>query len=82
MLATISLGSVIIFCLILAFAIRPAMFWVIRQTLEGRHVKDTYIHTILLMVLGSRYLSDLIGQGSLFEPFMLGLAIPDGLPLG
>jgi len=82
MLATISLGSVIIFCLILAFAIRPAMFWVIRQTPEGRPVKDTYIHTIMLMVLGSGYLSHLFGQTLVVGPFILGLAIPDGPPLG
>jgi Kef-type K+ transport system membrane component KefB len=82
MLAAISLGSIIIYCVILAFVIRPAMFWVIRQTPEGMRVKDTYIHTILLMVLGSGYLSDLIGQSLVIGPFMLGMAIPDGPPLG
>jgi Kef-type K+ transport system membrane component KefB len=82
MLAAISLGTAIIYCIALLFAIRPAMFWVIRQTPEGRRVKDTYIHTILLMFLGSGYLSHSIGQGLFFGPFMLGLAIPDGPPLG
>jgi len=82
MLTGIGLGAIIIYIIVLVFAIRPTMFWVIRQTPEGRPVKDTYIHTIMLMVLGSGYLSHLFGQTLLFGPLILGLAVPDGPPLG
>jgi Kef-type K+ transport system membrane component KefB len=82
MLAAIDFGAVITYVIVIVFAIRPAMFWVIRQTPEGRPVKDTYIHTIMLMVLGSGYLSHLFGQTLLFGPLILGLAVPDGPPLG
>jgi len=79
-LANLSIGLITI--IVLVFAIRPTMFWVIRQTPEGRPVKDTYIHTIMLMVFGSGFLSHLVGQTPLSGPFTLGLAIPDGPPLG
>jgi Kef-type K+ transport system membrane component KefB len=82
MLTGIGLGAIIIYIIVLVFAIRPTMFWVIRQTPEGRPVKDTYIHTIMLMVFGSGFLSHLVGQTPLSGPFTLGLAIPDGPPLG
>jgi Kef-type K+ transport system membrane component KefB len=82
MLAAIDLGAVITYIIVIVFAIRPTMFWIIRQTPEGRPVKGTYMHTIMLMVLGSGYLSYLLGHTLLFGPFILGWAVPDGPPLG
>jgi len=82
MIAAIDLVAIIMYLIIIVLAIRPSMFWVIRQTPEGRPVKDTYIHAILIMVLGSGYLSHLFGQTLVVGPFILGLAIPDGPPLG
>ncbi|XP_075633699.1 cation/H(+) antiporter 4-like [Castanea sativa] len=78
------IGSIatIVYVISMVFAIRPAMFWVIRQTPEGRPVKDAYIHFIMLMVLVSGLLSDYYGQTFFFGPFILGLAVPDGPPLG
>ncbi|XP_059429298.1 cation/H(+) antiporter 4-like [Corylus avellana] len=82
MFAFVALGAIMIFIIIVAFVIRPAMFWVIKQTPEGRPVENTYIHTIMLMVLGSSLFSHLFGHTLLFGPFVLGLAVPDGPPLG
>lgn len=76
----------ICFCLVVAVmicAVRPAMFWVIRQTPEGRPVKDVYIYLILgLAVLSFQLFNEII---NLFGPagaFVLGLTIPNGYPLG
>ncbi|XP_059429299.1 cation/H(+) antiporter 3-like [Corylus avellana] len=82
MFAAINLGAVIIYIFILVYAIRPAMFWVIRQTPKGRSIKDAYIHIIMLMILGFSLLSNYFGESLLYGPFILGLAIPDGPPLG
>jgi Kef-type K+ transport system membrane component KefB len=82
MLAAIDLGAIIVYLIVIVFAIRPAMLWVIRQTPKGRHVENTYIHIIMLMVLGSDLLSHALGQTLLFGPFFLGLAVLDGPPLG
>ena len=82
MFAAINLAAVIIYIFALVYAIRPAMFWVIRQTPKGRPIKDAYIHIIMLMILGFSLLSNHFGQSLLYGPFILGLAIPDGPPLG
>jgi Kef-type K+ transport system membrane component KefB len=81
-LAARNLVAVIIYIFVLVYAIRPAMFWVIRQTPKGRPIKDAYIHIIMLMILGISLLSNHFGQTLLYGPFLLGLAIPDGPPLG
>jgi Kef-type K+ transport system membrane component KefB len=80
--AALDLGGVVTFLIIIVFVIRPAFFWVIRHTPEGRPIKDIYIHTTMLMVLGWAYLSYLFGLTSLYGPFILGLAVPVGPPLG
>jgi Kef-type K+ transport system membrane component KefB len=77
-----NLAAVIIYIFVLVYAIRPAMFWIIRQTPKGRPIKDTYIHIIMLMILGFSLLSNYFGQTLFYGPFLLGLAIPDGPPLG
>ncbi|GLT65768.1 hypothetical protein SLA2020_381800 [Shorea laevis] len=82
MLAAIDLGALVTNVIVIVFAIRPSMFWVIRHTQEGRPVKDTYIHTIMLMVLGFGLLSHLYGQSLVIGPYILGLAVPEGPPLG
>jgi Kef-type K+ transport system membrane component KefB len=80
--AAIDVGAIIAYLIVLVYVIRPAMFWVIRQTPKGRPVKDIYIHAIMLMVLGSGLLSHFFGQTFFFGPFLFGLAVPDGPPLG
>jgi len=82
MLAAVDFGVLIMYLIVIVFIIRPSMFWVIRQRPKGRPVKDTYIHIIMLMVLGSGSLFHLFGLSLYFGPFFLGLAIPNGPPLG
>jgi Kef-type K+ transport system membrane component KefB len=81
-IASTNLGAFMSFVIVIVFAIRPASFWVIRQTPEGRPVKNTHIHTIMLILLGSMLFSRFFGQTVILGPFLLGLAIPDGPPLG
>jgi Kef-type K+ transport system membrane component KefB len=64
------------------FIIRPAMFWIIKQTPEGSHVSDNYVYSILIITLFSGYTSYRFGFFVLIGPYILGLAIPDGPPLG
>lgn len=81
-LAIIHLAATVAFILSLVYVFRPAMFWVVRQTPEGRPVKDKYIFAIIAGVLVSGVISNWMGLFVLFGPFMLGLAVPDGPPLG
>ncbi|VVA90462.1 unnamed protein product [Arabis nemorensis] len=70
------------FCAFLVYAVRPAVYWVIKQTPEGRPVKNVYIYIILALAFLSFQFFHKI---HLFGPagsFVLGLTIPDGYPLG
>lgn len=80
--ALIDIGSSILYILVVVFVVRPALFWVVRQTPKGRPVKGVYILLIVLMIFGSGLLSHLYQMSFFFGPFVLGLAIPDGPPLG
>ncbi|XP_040994224.1 cation/H(+) antiporter 3-like [Juglans microcarpa x Juglans regia] len=80
--AAISASSSITYVFVVVFAFRPAMFWVIRQTPEGRPVKRTHLQLILMLMLFAGLLSQWFHASFLFGPLMLGLAVPDGPPLG
>ncbi|XP_019059730.1 PREDICTED: cation/H(+) antiporter 6A-like isoform X2 [Tarenaya hassleriana] len=64
------------------FFVKPAMFWVIRQTPEGRPVKDFYIYAILLLAFLSFHYWHQLGEFGPAGSFVFGWAIPDGPPLG
>ncbi|XP_024008088.1 cation/H(+) antiporter 6A [Eutrema salsugineum] len=72
-------------CLFFAFmvyAVRPALFWVIKHTPEGRPVKDSYIYFILALAFFSFQYFHYIHLYGAAGSFVLGLAVPDGYPLG
>lgn len=75
-------GMVVAYFLVVVFVARPAMYWMVRQTPEGRPVKDLYIFAIILVVMGSALASHKFDLSVVFGPFILGLAVPDGPPLG
>ncbi|KAG2384705.1 Cation/H(+) antiporter 4 Protein CATION/H+ EXCHANGER 4 [Vigna angularis] len=72
----------ILFLLIVMFVYRPAMFWIIKQTPEGSPVSDHYVYFILIMAFMASYITHRIGFLALFGPFALGMATPEGPPLG
>ena len=61
---------------------RPAMFWIIGHTPEGRSVKGGYIYLIIIMVFALGCVSIRIRQDFILGAFILGLAVPEGPPLG
>ncbi|RDX97791.1 Cation/H(+) antiporter 4, partial [Mucuna pruriens] len=80
--AWISLMAAILFLLLVVFMFRPAMFWIIKQTPEGSPVSDHYVYCILIIVFLASYATHHFGFFALFGPFVLGLATPEGPPLG
>lgn len=72
----------IAFIIVAIFAFRPLMIWIVKRTPEGRPVKNLYILMIILAVLFSGIFSAWFEQTVLLGPFMFGLAIPEGPPLG
>ena len=62
--------------------VRQIMIWIIKATLEGKPVEEIYVVFTLLGVLLTGFLCDLGGIAVANGPLWLGLAIPDGPPLG
>ncbi|KAL3820550.1 hypothetical protein ACJIZ3_006455 [Penstemon smallii] len=71
-------------CLILfiVFVGRPVARWMIRTTPEGKPVARIHVILMSLMVLIVVLISDNVGLHYMYGPFILGLAVPDGPPLG
>ncbi|CAL9214146.1 unnamed protein product [Arabidopsis halleri] len=72
-----------LFVVVMIFAVRPAMYWVIKQTPEGRPVKDFYLYSIFGLAFASFKFFDKVIH--LFGPagsFVFGLTVPNGYPLG
>ncbi|KAI3845408.1 hypothetical protein MKW98_029059 [Papaver atlanticum] len=72
------LGTFIYICLI----VRPAALWIVKNTPEGRPVNDAYISLIMISVLLCGLASEYCELNGTVGAFFLGLAIPDGPPLG
>ncbi|RZC76760.1 hypothetical protein C5167_000934 [Papaver somniferum] len=64
------------------FIVRPGALWIAKHTPEGRPVNDVYIALIMISVLLCGLVSEYCGLNGTVGAFFLGLAIPDGPPLG
>ncbi|XVF52540.1 hypothetical protein PTKIN_Ptkin05aG0026600 [Pterospermum kingtungense] len=75
-------GLGIVFVLVLVFVLRPLMKWLVKRTPEAGHIKDTFFYFIIFTFLVSPKVTEVLHIFVLFGPFIIGLAIPDGPPLG
>lgn len=79
--ALITLVSYIAFVLVVIFVIHPGFLWIIKQTPEGKPVKDVYTYLVIMLEfafvgIGNKYVKfGTIGN------FIMGLAVPAGPPL-
>ena len=58
------------------------MLWIVKKTPEGRPVKDAYVYPIIVLALATALYSNSFDEQVFMGPYILGLAIPDGPPLG
>ncbi|KAK0594779.1 hypothetical protein LWI29_000442 [Acer saccharum] len=72
---------VMAFVAFIFLVLRPAMLMVIRYIPEGKPMYETCIYVIILIFLVCLFLSRLLNI-TLITPYILGLAIPHGPPLG
>ncbi|KAL2526709.1 Cation/H(+) antiporter 15 [Abeliophyllum distichum] len=68
--------------LLIIFIGRPISLWIIQKTPEGKPVTRVYIILMSLVVLVVVVLTDNVGLHYQYGPFLLGLVVPDGPPLG
>ncbi|KAI4347657.1 hypothetical protein L6164_008449 [Bauhinia variegata] len=78
----VNMASLFAFAVLIPLICRPAMFWVIKRTPEGRPVRDVYIYAIIAMIFGMGSLSMQLDQEFSLGAFIFGLAVPEGPPLG
>lgn len=64
------------------FILRPAMKWIIRQTPEGKPVHPIFITVIILLFLLSVSINKWNNQFMFLAPYLIGLTVPHGPPLG
>ncbi|XP_007020975.2 PREDICTED: cation/H(+) antiporter 4 [Theobroma cacao] len=75
-------GLAITFVLVVVFVLRPGMKWMVRRTPEGGQIKDVFLYAVILGFMSSPRINEFFNIFLLFGPFILGLAVPDGPPLG
>ena len=78
----VRLGCLFGLVFFILFIYRPAMFWIVEHTPEGKEVKDIYINIIIGILLCLCWVSGELERGPVFLPFIFGLATPEGPPLG
>ncbi|KAL2317410.1 hypothetical protein Fmac_031286 [Flemingia macrophylla] len=74
--------SLVVMIIIIVCVLRPIMLWMIRNTPKGKPVRESYLISIYVMVLGCALVGEIIGEHYLVAPIILGLAVPEGPPLG
>lgn len=70
------------YVIFMIWVVRPAMFWVIRRTPEERPVKECFIYIIIILAFGGFVYLKMIRLFPAVGPFILGLCVPHGPPLG
>lgn len=77
-------SSILTVCLILFILCvgRPLSLWIIQKTPEGKPVSRFHLILMSFVVLVVVLLTDNVGLNYQYGPFLLGLAVPDGPPLG
>ncbi|KAG7559708.1 Cation/H+ exchanger [Arabidopsis thaliana x Arabidopsis arenosa] len=74
--------AVIILILVVVFVLRPVVEWIVERTPEGKPVADVYVHAAVLSVIASAAYTSFFNMKYLLGPFLLGLIIPEGPPIG
>ncbi|XVE71742.1 hypothetical protein DITRI_Ditri10aG0176300 [Diplodiscus trichospermus] len=80
--ALLDSGLAISFVLVVVFVLRPTMKWTVRRTPEGGRLKDVSLYTVILSFMMSVRVTEVFRVFLLFGPFILGLAVPAGPPMG
>ncbi|KAI9393041.1 hypothetical protein POPTR_006G176800v4 [Populus trichocarpa] len=70
------------FIVFVAGILKPALHSLVKKLRNGMPLKDVYIYLIMSLFLGSVFLSHYYGQSAIFAPYIIGLAVPSGPPLG
>ncbi|XP_027190174.1 cation/H(+) antiporter 14-like isoform X1 [Cicer arietinum] len=73
--------SIIALLVVIIYVMRPTIVWIVNR-LNGTPIDEFCMLFIFLCVLTTALFSESIGQHSAMGPIILGLAVPEGPPLG
>ncbi|GLT98172.1 hypothetical protein SLE2022_156900 [Rubroshorea leprosula] len=79
---TIIVASPIAIVIVAIFLLRPGLNWVVRNTPEDRPVNDFYVYGTLLLLLLAAPFTRFNVVFLIWFPFIIGLAVPEGPPMG
>ena len=68
--------------IVIAFVIRPVVFWMVRRNSQGEPLKETYVVALFVGVLVSGFCCQATGLHIYYGPFVFGVTIPLGPPVG
>ncbi|KAL6658792.1 hypothetical protein ACP70R_002832 [Stipagrostis hirtigluma subsp. patula] len=71
-----------VFILSMAYVARPAILRLIRHVPEGALLSEARLVTVLLIAVTCSFAGEILGLHATYGPFMLGLMLPGGAPLG
>ncbi|TYJ31109.1 hypothetical protein E1A91_A06G174900v1 [Gossypium mustelinum] len=74
--------SVVAFVATNFLILRPKLKKMFTQAVGPKSIDEKTIASIFILVMVSAFISEVIGQHYIFGPLLLGLAVPDGPPLG
>lgn len=74
--------SILVMVIIIVFAVRPIIFWMMRKTPEGKPLKQDHLVAINVIVLVVAFAGELTGQNGYLGPFILGITTPVAPPMG
>ncbi|GMH05063.1 hypothetical protein Nepgr_006903 [Nepenthes gracilis] len=77
-----SILSTIALLVVIVFAIRPAILRFLQATSAANSLNELHMAAVFLSILISAFASEIVGQHYALGPLILGLALPDGPPLG
>lgn len=80
--SALAFASIIVLLAIIVFVFRPIIMWILANTKEGMVVGELFVVAIFCTVLVAGLASEVLGQHFIFGPLLLGLAVPEGPPLG
>ncbi|KAL4360458.1 hypothetical protein GQ457_04G006180 [Hibiscus cannabinus] len=75
-------GWAILFLLIVVFVLRPGIKWMVKHIPETSQKKDICFYLVILAFMLSPLITKQFHLHAKFGPFILGLVVPHGPPLG
>lgn len=72
----------IVLVLVILFIVKPAAQWIVDTTPEGKSVPRKYLYATILTAIAASIYSTVFNQITVLGALLVGMAIPDGPPLG